>query len=168
VKFTLAVHTANLAVLVGAIPLGGWMADHIGRLSLLLCCAVFTVVTAHPLWLIAAVGMEGGAWLGQCLMVAAAGLFIGGSAEIAAMAFPHGVSLCLLILIVFMPVFWHTVTSPDHALCISPTTQIETRRAARRPSPPPMRWPASSAARPPWPPSRLPAPPATRPRRRWF
>jgi len=90
-KFTLLTHTANLALLTAAIPLGGWMGDHVGRRSLLVCCAMVTAATAYPTWMLVAADLGGGAWLGQMLLVVGAGLFIGGSTGTSVRALPRGV-----------------------------------------------------------------------------
>jgi len=90
--FTL--HTVNLAVLVGAMPLGGWLADGAGqrRLLLLVGCSGAVAALAYPIWLLLARGLPAAAWAGQLLLVLLCGVFAGAVVESEVMALPKGVS----------------------------------------------------------------------------
>jgi MHS family proline/betaine transporter-like MFS transporter len=88
----LGVHLANLFVLTLVIPLGGWMADGVGRTTTLLTSAAVTGALAYPVWMLVGVGLPAVAWLGQLLLVVGFGLFQGALAESAVMALPKGVS----------------------------------------------------------------------------
>ncbi|KAI8475099.1 MAG: hypothetical protein J3K34DRAFT_517732 [Monoraphidium minutum] len=86
----LALHTANLVALVGIIVLGGWLADSVGRTSLLLGCAAASAALAYPVWMLIELGLPAAAWLGQLMLVAGFGLYQGAAAESCVMALPKG------------------------------------------------------------------------------
>ena len=91
-RVALGVHFANLVVLCGVIPLGGWLADAVGRTSVLVTCCAATAALAYPVWLLVGVGLPAVAWLGQLLLVVGFGIYQGAAVESGVMALPKGVS----------------------------------------------------------------------------
>lgn len=90
---SLQIHTGNLAVLAGAVPLGGWLADSAGGRAVALCAAGLSAAVAALLWQLIGSGMGAAAWLGQLLLAVPAGMCLGALADAAAAAVPAAVRI---------------------------------------------------------------------------
>ncbi len=81
----------NVAALVAAMPLGGWLADALGRTPVLLGCSGAVAALSYPLWMLLALGHPAAAWAGQLLLVLLSGAFSGAVAAAEVEALPKGV-----------------------------------------------------------------------------
>lgn len=89
---SLTVHTVNMAVLAGSIPMGGFLADKYGRTSMLLSTSAAAALFAYPAWLLFSLAEAGVSWFSQFTLVAFVGLHWGALASLLVEQFPKGVS----------------------------------------------------------------------------
>jgi MHS family proline/betaine transporter-like MFS transporter len=87
----LTVHTINMAVLAGSIPMGGFLADKYGRTSMLLSTSAAAAMFAYPAWLLFSLSEAGVSWFSQFTLVAFVGLHWGALASLLVEQFPKGV-----------------------------------------------------------------------------
>ncbi|GLC40924.1 hypothetical protein PLESTB_000966300 [Pleodorina starrii] len=73
----LCVHTSNMALYLGLIPLGGWLSDKYGRQRVILGPSLAMAVAAYPLWCLFKTGNVGAAWVAQALLVVLMATFTG-------------------------------------------------------------------------------------------
>lgn len=91
-SLAMTIHTLNMAVLAGSIPLGGFLADTYGHVSMLLGTCAATAVFAYPAWLLFSLSEPGVSWFGQFVLVTFVGLHWGALSGVLVERFPKGVS----------------------------------------------------------------------------
>ncbi|KAG2502082.1 hypothetical protein HYH03_000574 [Edaphochlamys debaryana] len=73
----LTIHTLNMFLYLGLIPLGGWLSDKYGRMRVILLPALGMALTAYPLWALFKTGNMFACWFAQAAMVALMATFTG-------------------------------------------------------------------------------------------
>ncbi|KAG2439417.1 hypothetical protein HXX76_004774 [Chlamydomonas incerta] len=76
-RAALSVHTANMFLYLGIIPLGGWLSDKYGRSRVILLPALAMAAVAYPLWCLFKTGNAGAAWFAQAALVVLMATFTG-------------------------------------------------------------------------------------------
>ncbi|KXZ52077.1 hypothetical protein GPECTOR_10g1100 [Gonium pectorale] len=76
-RTALSIHTSNMLLYLGLIPLGGWLSDKHGRQRVILLPALTMAAAAYPLWALFKTGNAGAAWVAQAAMVVLMALFTG-------------------------------------------------------------------------------------------
>lgn len=91
-RSALTVYTVNTALLVGCIPLGGFLADQYGRTSILLATCAAAAAFAYPAWLLFSLSVASVSWFAHFTLVAFVGLHCGALGGALVELFPRGVS----------------------------------------------------------------------------